>query len=200
MRRTVIAARRARTVERLAARIALKFAEYLNPWETSGEDWYRRAVAQIRDEFGDRADDFAAILAATSPQCDVGHNVKLARDELDRRKRGLPVKAWLPCHAKNLERLRNNEPLRGLKVVAFARALQGDVTAVVVDTWMLRASGIPERRFKTAPAFRAVYRAIEIAAAAAGIPNTEAQARIWFAYRAKNWIARKGPGDGYLPL
>ncbi len=192
--------RRASVERRLAQRIALKFGEYLNPWSTDGEDWYTRATAQIRAQYGADADDFADVLAATSPQCGVGHNVKLARDEWERRKTGLPVNPWIPCHGPNLQRLRDGGELKGPKVRAFARALKGDVTAIVVDTWMLRASGVSERRRYTSGVFRAVREAIRLAAASAGVTNTEAQARIWFAYRAKNWIARKGPGDGYLPL
>lgn len=189
--------------ERRAARVALSFRNLtFNPWDDPiGHDWYTRAGARIRERFGAEADLFCDLLAATSPQTDVVRNVALALDALDRWRRRIPQNPWIGSHGPNIARACAREPLSGPKVRAFAAALKGDSDAVVVDTWMLRAAGLgTPKRLKKPSSFRIVHRAIRLVAEAEGLPATQVQARVWMAYRAANWTARKGAGDGYLPL
>lgn len=168
--------------------------------EHGGEDWYERAGKAIRSKYGPDADLFCDILAATSPQTDVRQNVRFAEEAYRRHKGGLPVTGWLPNHRINLQRLRDGQPLGGPKVRAFAQALRGDPHAVVVDTWMMRAAGFSQQRIKTRRAFRVTEQAIRQSALWSGYTNAQTQAIVWMNYRAKNWEAKRGKGDGYLPI
>lgn len=73
----------------------------------------------------------------------------------------------------------DDAPPTGPKVEAFARALMGDDTAVVIDSWMLRAAGLPVD-FKVTPtrlaAFQEVLQALSREHA---LPITTLQALIW---------------------
>ena len=196
------ARQRAREAGR-AERVARSFENLcFAPWdEPDGEDWYTRAHADIRAEYGFDADLFADLLAATSPQTDVRENVKLARLALERHRKGEPQEPWIPSHARNIERALRGEPLSGPKVRAFAAALKGDVNAVVVDTWMLRAAGLGSpKRVQRPSSFRVTHLAIRLVAERQKLPAAVVQARVWLAYRKANWNAKKGAGDGYLPI
>lgn len=194
---------RAREMKR-AAIVSKRFLRYLTGITAGGEDWYTRATLAIRAKYGPDADLFCDLLAATSPQSDVRMNVRLAEDAYDRHRRGAKQKPWIPSHGPNIARALKGEELSGPKVRAFARALKGDPRAVVVDTWMLRAAGYgAPSKLKRPASFRIVHRAIELtteAVAWSGLTAPQVQAVIWFAYRAQNWTAKKGPGDGYLPI
>ncbi len=196
------ARQRAREAGR-AARVARSFENLcFAPWdEPDGADWYVVASRRIRDKYGFDADLFADLLAATSPQMDVRENVKEAEKALERHRKGEPQEPWIPSHAKNIERALRREPLSGPKVRAFAAALKGDVEAVVVDTWMLRAAGLgTPKRIQRPSSFRVVHLAIRLVAASQKLPCTVVQARVWLAYRKANWNAKKGAGDGSLPI
>lgn len=204
-------ARAAAREERIAHKVARKFLNLcFAPWDpTLGADWYVVARRDIADRFfgqPERAANFARLLAATSPQADVRENVRYALDAL-KHLESLAAgcdsdwKPWIPCHAANVRRVIEGKPLRGPKVQAFAAALLGDDEAVVVDTWMLRAAGFGHpRRLSQNRSFRITARAIRIVADTEKLPATVVQARIWYAYRAANWTAKKGLGDGYLPI
>lgn len=196
--------RQAAREERRATIVAARFVRYMNESCAGGEDWYTRATSEIRAKYGADADLFSDLLAATSPQTDVRMNVKLAEDAYDRHRRGLKQKPWIGSHGPNIARAVRGEELSGPKVRAFARALKGDPHAIVVDTWMLRAAGYgTPGRVKRPASFRIVRRAIELTAAKvawSGLTATSVQAVIWHAYRAANWTAKKGAGDGYLPI
>jgi hypothetical protein len=192
--------RQAELERRAAKRVALKFHNLtFNPWDApDGADWYVRARAGIEARFGADADLFCDLVAATSPQVDVGVNVRLAEEALRAHRAGRPQKPYLPCHAGNIDRALKGEPLSGPKVRAFARALKGDTSAVVVDTWMLRAAG--DLSVYRPSSYRIVDRAVRLVAEWESIPETEVQARVWLAHRNANWTAKKGKGDGYLPI
>lgn len=189
-----------RSIEVAAKRVAQdRFYDYLTWKNQGGGDWYTRANLEIRHKYGSNADLFCDLVAATSPQATVVQNVRLAREALYGYEGGT-WKAWIRSHKNNVARAFKGEPLSGPKVRAFAAALKGDKKAIVVDTWMLKAAGYRGKAIKHRRSFKVTERAIEIAAKAHGLANTEAQAIIWMAYRKEFWEAKAGPGDGYLPV
>ena len=72
--------------------------------------------------------------------------------------------------------------LRGPKTNAFAKAIAGDEEAVVVDVWMMRASGLgvdsPSRK-----QYNDVAQAIRNAAVKFGLTPRTAQALVWIIVR-----------------
>jgi hypothetical protein len=74
------------------------------------------------------------------------------------------------------------DALKGLKTNAFARAIAGDESAVVIDVWMMRAASMPtDSPNKTQYAF--VSDAVRDAAALHGLTPRTAQALIWIIVR-----------------
>ena len=116
-------------------------------------NWYDGAREWLEARWGDRAVTAAYVLAATSPLTSVQVNVRRTRtimaqfvagDESWRRMRvyGLAT----PNVLANLARAAKGEEPTGPKCRAYARAILGDTTAVVVDrhmfgAWFGRADG-----------------------------------------------------------
>jgi hypothetical protein len=74
------------------------------------------------------------------------------------------------------------EALRGPKTNAFARAIAGDEQAVVVDVWMMRASGIGvDNPNKTQ--YTDISQAIKTVSAEFGLTPRTTQALIWIMVR-----------------
>ena len=74
------------------------------------------------------------------------------------------------------------EALRGPKTNAFARAIAGDEHAVVVDVWMMRASGIGvDNPNKTQ--YTEISQAIKEVSAEFGLTPRTTQALIWIMVR-----------------
>jgi hypothetical protein len=110
----------------------------------AGGGWYERAHEALVATFGADADLMAAFIAATSPGSPPSVNLQKALEAYQRYKEGKPfegIGSRFGDHTivKNLERAAKGEPLSGLKVWNFCRALQGDPNAVPVDMWMARA-------------------------------------------------------------
>lgn len=111
----------------------------------------------------------AALLAATSPRCQI----------IDNLRRALRRASPLPCHTSNLTRALAGAPLRGPKVTAFAAALAGDLDAIPVDIWLLRRFSMPDD-----PALRhirEVQRRVRIGARLLGRPPRDHAAQLWVA-------------------
>lgn len=79
------------------------------------------------------------LFSATSQASSLKSNIQLFRKALHQWDNHLPFQGYLPGIKNQLIRLRSGEGLSGLKVNAFANAMSGDVNAVVVDRWLLRA-------------------------------------------------------------
>jgi hypothetical protein len=69
--------------------------------------------------------------------------------------------------------------IRGPKTSAFAKALRGDTSAIVLDVWMSRALGFPQRRFEIPGIHREACRRIRVVADVLGWNPCEVQAAIW---------------------
>jgi len=73
--------------------------------------------------------------------------------------------------------------LKGLKTNAFARAIAGDMAAVVVDTWMVKAAGLDSSKSLSKGKYFALASAVTAVALGMGWSNAATQAVIWCAIR-----------------
>lgn len=145
-------------------------------------NWYRQAREEIEFHFGDDADLFCNLLAATSPRKSIKANWRLARRLYTSWKQNgwicsTDLKSCLPAHRLNVLRTFRNEPLHGRKVRAFAENLRGNMKEVTVDIWMLRYFGFADR--PTELAVNTVVRRVKSLAADAGLEPGQMQAVLW---------------------
>ena len=73
--------------------------------------------------------------------------------------------------------------LNGLKTNAFARAIAGDMSAVVIDTWMVKAAGLDSSKSLSKRKYLTLAAAVTALALGMGWDNAQAQAAIWCAIR-----------------
>lgn len=103
-------------------------------------DWYSECQNTFVELFGEQnLRQTCQIFAATSINSSLKSNIRLfqrARHELEN---DLPFGKYLPNIKLQLERIRRGEDLSGRKINNFANAMSGDIDAVVVDIWILRA-------------------------------------------------------------
>ncbi len=142
--------------------------------------WYQDSRAVIVERFGDDADMFCDILAATSPRKQVKANWNLAVKILREYKstgsyfrRGMMKSHWM-----NVDRALKGEPLSGYKVPAFAANLRGDLERVTIDTWVLSFFRLKQYQIRRAEYFR-MEKAIQMLARHRGMKPAEYQAMIW---------------------
>lgn len=111
--------------------------------------WYQRTEEVFTELYGKhRVKLIADLFAATSINTSLKSNITLFRRALYEIDRGLPVSNYLPNIQKQLHRIRAGQELSGQKIRAFAAAMSGDVNAVVVDVWLLRAFNMEGRYFR----------------------------------------------------
>lgn len=147
-------------------------------------NWYQNARAEIVKLYGDDADLFCDLLAATSPRKSVKANWKLAvRIYRDYKRNGPAFCAEpetqpgvMPCHYKNIFRALNGEELSGRKVRAFAANLRGDLNVCTIDIWIMRYFGFDKLTDKT---YSFIESVIKMMAATCGAKPAELQAELW---------------------
>jgi len=113
-----------RTLKELVA-----YAVSQSSWKT----WYQRHEDTLINVFGDDADLFQKILSATSQATGVKGNVTLALKAYDQLLSGQEFTGYLPAVIHNLNRIRNDEKLRGAKISQYGEANEGNVDAIAVD-------------------------------------------------------------------
>lgn len=109
--------------------------------------WYTHAKADIElvcKHKGWDFDRFVDILAITSPRVAVVRNIRAAMYYMDIEKY---VSGTIRTTRRAMEHYEETGEIRGLKTSAFARALKGDLEAIVLDTWMAEAFEIGQDRF-----------------------------------------------------
>lgn len=149
-----------------------------------GAQWYdetrQHVVASVGAEY---ADVFIDMLAATSPNQSVKGNVTAARKALKQLKESKAFSGYLPIVVNMLNIIKvshmtgHRARFGGAKVQAFADALRGDLSAVVVDRWMLRAFGYPN--IITDKRYRTITEWVNRKAEKEGMQPAQVQAAIW---------------------
>ena len=95
---------------------------------TDWRNWYIEHETLIEELFGTDAKLFRALLAATSQLSSVTTNVPLALKAYQQLKRGEPFTGYMPQVINNLERIRNDQALSGLKISQFGGAMDNSIT------------------------------------------------------------------------
>lgn len=170
---------------RIANRL-LKHWRAATPAERSqGKAWYtyaRSVARKLARAFKVTLARAAGVLAALSPRVHWVHNVALARANLaGHEPKGLRDNWYKASRITNGER--PLKVLSGPKVRAFYRAIMGDETAVVVDTWMVEAAGWTASL--TPRAYELIARATTHAAEVARTTPTRLQAGVWVTVRGR---------------
>jgi hypothetical protein len=111
-------------VERLLAA-----AQEMTDWR----NWYIEHEDLIEELFGDDAKLFRSLLAATSQLSSVTTNVPLALKAYQQLKRGEPFTGYMPQVIRNLDRIRDNQSLSGLKISQFGGAMENGADNVAID-------------------------------------------------------------------
>lgn len=107
------------------------------------QHWYEDNKKVLVRLFGiERLTLVTKLFAATSINTSLASNITLFRKALYEIENGLPIGNYLPNIQQQLQRIREGKDLSGQKINAFAKAMQGDHNAVVVDIWLCRAFGL----------------------------------------------------------
>lgn len=112
-------------------------------------NWYVDCQKVFEKIFGEEKLQLVCkLFAATSINTSLKANIRLFRKALYEIENNKPIGAYLPNIQKQLRQIRAGEPITGQKIDAFRRAMSGDVKAVVIDTWILRAFGVNKVYFR----------------------------------------------------
>lgn len=147
--------------------------------------WYHEANAVAREVAANMSLDIeraSCIVSAFSPRQRWDINVRQAiAFSIGMEVKGLPNN----INMATASLVHGFDALKGLKTNAFARAIAGDESAVVIDVWMCRAASIgTDSPNKSQYAF--ISDAVRDAAALFGITPRTAQALIWIIVRGNH--------------
>lgn len=146
--------------------------------------WYRDTEALFVELFGsDRLGLSTQLFAATSIKTSLPANIRLFRRALNEIENGLPFSNYLPAMLFQLELIRKGEPIQARKIRNFAAAMSGDVSAVVVDRWIMRAFGLDGDKSPTTREYDAIENLVKYAANVRGEEPRQTCAMIWSGIR-----------------
>ena len=148
-----------------------------------GRNWYRDATGQIdfiaHAEGWDR-DEFAGVLATTSPRCSVLRNIRLGLHFMHfRNLRVVPMRGI----RRSLQRFVDGDGIAGIKTGPFCANLSGNYDPVTLDIWMARALGIDQSDFNRKATHAEATRRVVRVARRLRVAPAEAQAAIWTGYQ-----------------
>lgn len=110
------------------------------------KDWYTNSLKAIKNKHGIHTDKFIKLLGVTSPRNTVKHNLFLASKTLKYSILDKQIDFSYGIANKqiknNVDKVLSDKPFGGVKVNAFVKALTGDLSQVVIDSWMLKAFNI----------------------------------------------------------
>lgn len=162
--------------------LRLTGVERLRQYAEAGADgrtWYDHAADQVlagSDRLGIASGRFADLLAIFSPRVSVRRSIRLTVHYVR-------TGEYLPGVVRPVQIAVGHYNLtgriRGPKTGPFARALRGDLTVVVLDVWMARALGVPQKALERRPVHSESTLRIRSAALELGWPPAAAQAAIW---------------------
>jgi len=157
------------------ARATLSDVEQATTWYEDAEQ-IAHVVAELA---GVPVEHGAAIISAFSPRMPWARNVMMALEFAQ----GYDVRA-MGSHLRAAEKAREHgiDALNGPKTNAFARAIAGDVDAVVIDVWMARACGLPTDA-PTIVQYRETSEAVRVLAIETGLAPRTVQALVWIVVR-----------------
>ncbi len=145
------------------------------PWY----DWARAEISAAAPLLGVSETRLADLLALFSPRVSVKKSVRMAVHYI---RTGAHSHDVLPMVRVGVAHYEATREIRGCKTAPFAKALMGDKSAVVLDTWMAVAFGLDPGWIKDRPRLRRRMAAtLERVAAGLGWPVAETQAAIWAA-------------------
>ena len=150
-----------------------------------GRTWYAEASNQIDYvswlEGWDR-DEFAGVIATTSPRCSVVRNIRLSLHFMHfRNLRVVPMRGI----RASVQHFLDCREIRGQKTRAFYNNLMGCPDNVTLDVWMAYALGIDQTDFnRIANRQKATDRIVTVARMMRVTP-AEAQAMVWTGYRRR---------------
>lgn len=152
----------------------------LAEWGMPFASWYDDARDYICSEC-DRQDwdhsRFINIMAVTSPRISVKRNWDVTVNLMaggDPRKQGI-----IRSTRAALAHYENTGVIRGPKTEAFARALHGDTTALVLDTWMAKALGVPHAKVTQVGIMAWAHKVMAEVASYHGLCMRDTQAAVW---------------------
>jgi hypothetical protein len=73
--------------------------------------------------------------------------------------------------------------LNGMKTNAFAKAIAGDVNAITIDVWMIKAAGYGNKNSVNKSEYRELSDAVNVVAFELGLTPRTTQALIWIIFR-----------------
>ena len=167
---------------------------YLNaglsgPGARDALNWYddvREGCELAAAEYGRTVKYVASVVAVLSPRVHVSRNALLARAYLA----SGSTAGVLGSVRASLENFEATGTIRGPKTRAFAAAILGDSSAVVVDVWVQRAlGGVWEAERMEGKRYDRAARVVRSLAGRVGVSPREAQAALWYGVRAAR------PGD-----
>lgn len=151
----------------------------------SGRTWYADGSQQIDYvswlEGWDR-EEFAGVLATTSPRCSVVRNIRMGLHFMHFRDlRVIPMRGIRTSVTNFL----NGKGIDGPKTSAFYANLLGCPDSVTLDVWMAYALGIDQTDFnRVASRKKAIDRIVSVGRVM-GITPAQAQACIWVGYQRR---------------
>lgn len=146
----------------------------------AGQLWYEDARDYIWSETERNGWDMAKfidVFAILSPRVSVVRNWEGAVEYFQTGR--LPW-GFIKSTRAALAHYEATSEIRGPKTSAFARALHGDTTALVLDVWMARALGVDERVVTRKDNMRMAHRRIKAVAKSLRWSVRDTQAAIWW--------------------
>lgn len=145
-----------------------------------GMGWYANAKAEIeticRLEGWD-ADKFTAILAVTSPRVSVRRNIRIT---LHYMRTGEIMPGVIRSVRQSVATWESTGQIKGKKTSSFYRALRGDYSAIVLDTWMAKCLNVDQKLFSTKGNYSYYSGIVAGIAKILGIENADCQACLWY--------------------
>ena len=178
-----------------------------------GKHWYEKCDAALRSmcrREGWPIIHTAAILGITSPRVRVSRNAAITKaymrewvvsPDINTHTR---LTGLMPMVRRGLEKYERLGIISGPKTSAFAGACMGDLSQVVLDTWMATALGLDQKNFDRKlhnTKFRVRHKAtmrINKVAKQLGWQPAQVQASIWTAVYEQHHVQRAPGLDTYL--